>query len=122
MPKSRKELMVPLLIVGVGVGWLLNASAVLPGVDWAWSLGLGTLGIAMLVCAFDKVTAVAGPFLMIASGLSVARQSTRLDLEMEAPILVIVFGLLLFAVQLLPIPTPRWVLDDASRRECELAE
>src|SRR5262249_42124891 len=37
---SRTTLVVPILIIIVGVGWLLTAQGVAPGINWVWTLAL----------------------------------------------------------------------------------
>ncbi|HUR29752.1 MAG TPA: hypothetical protein VM509_16290 [Planctomycetota bacterium] len=110
MPK--KSLAVPLSIVTVGIGWLLNVSDVLQAVDWIWTLLLATAGLlAVLVGGWDKVTFVVAPLLLTASGLSVFRQLGRLPLERELPCLVILLGLLWTVAESLRLPAPGWMAE-----------
>jgi hypothetical protein len=102
---------VPVLIITVGVGALLSAMGVGEGVDWIWSLGLAVVGVFALASGVDKVTAVVGPFLVFASIFSVLRQTGRLSVNLEMPMLVIVFGVLMLIARIAPIPTPTWLLD-----------
>ena len=111
-PGSRGSIVVPILIITFGVGALLSAAGVAPGVDWIWTLGLAVAGILSLVGGIDKVTVVVGPFLLIASLLSVLRQTGRLSIAIEVPMLVIVFGVLMLVARVAPIPTPAWLRDD----------
>ena len=87
---SRAQLVIPVLIIAVGVGWLLTAQGYAPGVNWIWILGLGVVGILTFVLSkgFDKVSVVLGPFFLLASLLSVLRQTGRLSLDIEMPVLV----------------------------------
>jgi hypothetical protein len=75
--KSRAPLVIPILIIVVGVGWLLTAKGFGPGINWIWTLALGTIGMLTFVLSegFDKVSVVIGPFFMLASLLSVLRQT-----------------------------------------------
>jgi hypothetical protein len=76
-----------------------------PEINWVCSLGLGVIGIlTFVVSGFDKVTIVLGPFLLLASVLSVLRQTGTLRLEIEVPALVISVGVLLRVAQLPLIP------------------
>ncbi len=59
------------------------------------------------------VTVVVGPFFILASCLSVVRQSGRLDVDVEVPILVIIAGLLLLVARSPSIPIPKWVIENA---------
>ena len=112
MARSMKQCVVPLFIVAVGVGWLLNALTLVPGVDWAWTLGLAAVGVAVLARGFNKATVVVGPFLVVASVFSVARQTGNLSVDVEVPCLVITFGALLL-VQVMRLPLPKWLLEQS---------
>ena len=94
-------------LIAVGIGWLLNVQGVFPSVDWLWTGGLAVVGILMLVIGpIDKLIGVLGPFLIIASICSVLRQTEKLSIEKEIPILVIVLGILLVIVNVINLPTP----------------
>ncbi len=102
-----KKLVVPILTVIVGVTWLLNVLEIMPGVDWMWTVGLATVGIlTVAVGGLNKLTIVTGPFLMVASVCSLLRQTNRLVVDREIPILVIVLGILMLISQLSRLPTP----------------
>jgi hypothetical protein len=57
----------------------------------------------------NKVTVVVGPFFILASMLSVLRQSGQLSINIEVPILVIAVGILVLIARLPAIPAPSWV-------------
>jgi len=107
---SRTPLVIPILIVVVGVGWLLTAQGFGSGINWIWTLGLAVIGILTIVVSkgFDKTSVVIGPFFLVASLLSVLRQTGQLSLDVELPILVILIGVLLLVAQLPVIPKPDW--------------
>jgi len=48
---------------------------------------------------------------MIASCLSLMRQTNRLTLNIEVPILVIVAGLLMLVARLPSVPAPQWLAE-----------
>lgn len=107
MIDSRKRFVVPILIIILGVAWLLNVLNILPGVDWIWTAGLAAAGIlAFALGGINKLTVVVGPFLMVASVCSILRQTGRLEIDREVPILTIVLGCLLLLVQFLNLPLP----------------
>ena len=109
MKPDNKTLLLPMLLIVVGAGWLLTTLDVVPGIDWVWTLGLAAVGLlTFAVGGFDKVTVVIGPFFILASGLSVLRQTDRLQLDVEAPILVIISGILLLVARTPVIPVPKW--------------
>lgn len=107
-----KAIFFPLLIIALGVGWLLTVQGILPGVNWVWVLGLGAAGVAVLgIVGIDRATMVIGPFLIIAMFLSLLRQTERIDVDSEVPILVIAFGVLLMLVRVVKLPPARWLYD-----------
>ncbi len=87
--RDKTTLILPVLMIAVGCGWLLTVLGVAPEVDWIWTLVLAILGLMTFVLGgFDKVTLVIGIFLLAASGLSLLRQSGQLPLNIEVPVLV----------------------------------
>jgi hypothetical protein len=112
MNAEKKTLALPILLITVGAGWLLTTLGVAPGIDWVWTLCLAAVGIlAFVVCGFDKVTFVAGIFFVITSCLSILRQTGRMSIDVEVPVLVIVGGVLLLVARSAAIPMPKWVLE-----------
>jgi hypothetical protein len=53
-----------------------------------------------------------GPFFIVASCLSLLRQTDRLHINTEVPILVITAGVLLLVARLPSIPAPDWLIHD----------
>jgi hypothetical protein len=110
MSSDKRTVVVPLLIIAVGVGWLLTSLAVTPQIDWIWTIGLAVVGIVTFVVGgWNKLTFVVGAFFLFASGCSVLRQLGRLPLDVELPILFITLGLLLLAARHPAIPSPNWL-------------
>lgn len=113
MSSRRKSLCLPILIILLGTGWLLTAMNVVSGIDWIWILGLAAIGIVTFVVGgLDKTTVVIAPMFLAASVLSVLRQTGRLSMNIEVPILVIVLGVLMLVAHLKVIPAPKWLVDD----------
>ncbi len=110
MNGNKKALVAPILIIALGVGWLLTAQNIVPGVNWIWVVGLGVTGILILAASIDKVTAVVGPFLIAATFFSLMRQTGHMSVDTEAPSLVIAFGALMLLATILPIPLPAWMV------------
>ena len=103
----NKKLIAPILTIIVGLTGLLNTLNIIPEVDWAWSIGLATVGIlSVAIGGFNKVSIVTGPFLIIASVFSVMRQTGRINIDLEGPILVIVLGVLMLISQLSKLQLP----------------
>lgn len=107
---DKKSLILPVALIAVGTGWLLSTLGYMPNIDWLWTLGLAVVGLLIfLVGGFDKFTVVVGSFFIVASVASVARQTGRLPLNLEVPILVIVSGVLLLVARSPRIPKPKWL-------------
>jgi hypothetical protein len=104
--KSRKPaIAISFLIVALGIAWLLNAMRVAPNLDWIWIIGLGVSGILLLtVTRLDRFNFVAGLSLIVSSVLAVLRQSGKLTVNVEAPVLFITIGILLLLAQFIPLP------------------
>ena len=112
MQSNKKTLLIPLLMIIVGVGWLLTTLGVTPGIDWIWTLGLAAVGfLPFVIGGFDKATFVVGGFFIITCLLSVLRQTGRISIDVEMPVLVIVAGVLLLIARNPSIATPSWVID-----------
>lgn len=117
---DKKTLILPLLIISIGSGWLLTTLGIVPGINWIWTLGLAVVGLlSFAVSGIDKSTVVIGPFFLIASCLSVLRQTGRITLDVEVPILVIVIGCLLLVARSKSIPIPDWVVLETKDRTAE---
>ena len=113
MKAEKKTLILPILLITVGTGWLLTTLDVAPGIDWVWTLALAVVGLlTMAVGGIDKVSIVVGPFLIIAGCLSVLRQTGRVHMDIEVPILVIVAGVLLLVARTPAVPIPEWIVQE----------
>ena len=119
MNEDKRTLVVPILLITVGSGWLLTVMEILPGINWIWTLGLAVIGICTFpVAGYNKFSFVAGPFFILASLLSVLRQMGRLPLDYEIPVLVIALGALMLVARSPGIPVPEW-LEKPSGRKAE---
>ncbi len=110
MNSGKTMLVVPLLLITVGTGWLLTTLGVAPDIDWIWTLGLVVIGVTVLTRGIDKVTVVVGPFFLVSSFLSLLRQTGRLEVDVEVPILVISAGLLMLVARINAVPVPDWFI------------
>ena len=116
MTTDKKTLTLPILFIVVGIGWLLTNLEIGPNINWAWSLGLGAIGVLTFTFfGIDKVSVVLGPFFILASTFSILRQSGRLHFDIEVPIMVIVFGVLLLVARSSLVPIPDWVPKEARK-------
>ena len=113
MTSDKKTLLFPVLLITIGIGWLLTTLGIAPRIDWVWTLGLAAFGLLTFpLGGYNKVTVVIGPFFMLACCLSVLRQTGRLRLDIEVPILVITAGTLMLFARQRSIPLPRWLVDE----------
>lgn len=112
MAGRAPSMVVPVLLITVGVGWLLSTLGVAPDINWVWTLGLGVVGVLVFaIYGVDKATIVVGTLFILTSTLSVLRQSGRLTLEVEVPILVIAAGVLMMVSRHPRAPPPAWLLE-----------
>jgi hypothetical protein len=117
MTTDRKTLIIPILLITLGVGWLLTTLGIVPDVNWVWTLALALVGVlCFAVGGFDKVSVAVGPFFILASCLSLLRQTGRLDPDTEVPILVIAAGVLLLVARMRSIPAPGWLIESQKNR------
>jgi hypothetical protein len=113
MTASKSTVLLPVLLIAVGSGWLLSRSGIAPEVDWVWTLILAALGIfTFILGGLDKVTAIVGPLLLVGSGMSWLRQTGRISVGFEVPALMILGGVLALVAHLRIIPPPRWLRAD----------
>ena len=118
MKSDKTPLILAVLLITIGTGWLMTTLGVAPGVNWVWTLGLAIVGMLTLALnGFDKVTIVGGPFLIVASCLSLLRQTGRLHVDIEVPILVIVAGVLMLIARSPAIPIPQWLILAPTERD-----
>jgi hypothetical protein len=116
MKPDKLTIIFPIMLITIGGGWLLTTMGVAESIDWVWTLGLAVTGLlAMVIGGFNKVTVVIGPFFVVTSILSVLRQTDRLHIDVEVPILVILAGVLLLIARAPNIPAPDWILPDPHR-------
>ena len=110
--QSKGPIVLAILIITVGTGWLLTVQGFGPGINWVWALGLGVLGILTFIISggVDKVSVFLGPFFLLSSLLSILRQTGRLATDIEVPVLVILLGVLLLVAQMPFIPVPGWIV------------
>lgn len=115
---SRTSLIVPVLLIAIGTGWLLASMGIAPKILWVWTLGLGAIGVlTFLVWGLDKVTVVLGPLFLLASVLSVLRQSERITVNAELPLLIIAAGVLALVAHLPGVPVPAWLEFDSPAKK-----
>jgi hypothetical protein len=114
--KSRSrsaKIAAPILITAVGLGWLLTAQGMIPGVQWAWVLGLAALGAVVLFLeGVNKFSFVVGPSLIVGSLLSILRQTGYISVDTEVPLLTITIGIFWTLTFLLPLRQPSWIIPD----------
>lgn len=105
MKRLPKQFILPLALIALGLGWLLNVLDLPLAVDWFWVCGLAIAGLLTILAGGpDKLTLVAGPFLLAGACTYILRKLGHLTLSQEVPILVVVLGVLLLLVNLFKLP------------------
>jgi hypothetical protein len=113
MTPAKSTLILPILIITLGVGWLLTTLGVQPKINWVWTFGLVVIGLLTFALnGLNKMTVVIGPLMIVAGCLSLLRQTGRLTVDVEIPILVIVIGVLLLIARSSVIAAPHWMTED----------
>ncbi|MFM7137371.1 MAG: hypothetical protein ACKO1M_09945 [Planctomycetota bacterium] len=110
MPEDRTVLVLGILLVALGGGWLLSSMGFIPAVEWAWTIGLAVVGVlAVTLSGFDKVSFVVGGFFGLASLFSMLRQLAVMPAAVEVPSLVLSAGVVLLLARSRALPLPRWI-------------
>ncbi len=111
------------LIIVAGASWLMNSLQVMPGVDWMWVGWVGVCGLLILLLGgMNKVSAVLGPFLIVAAVVSIFEQTGQLKWKFAIPTLVIVFGVLLLLVTLTPLKLPKCLDEREGKKEAKTGD
>jgi hypothetical protein len=99
------KLAIPILIIGFGVVWLLDALDVTLPLGFVWTCVLFAIGVAILVgTGVNKEGFPWGMFFLAAGTCSILRQAHILPMRVELPLLVIVLGVPLGISQTSLIP------------------
>lgn len=117
---SKSSLAIPILIIVIGAGWLLSASAkeLDTGLYWLWSIGLAVAGVAVMASrGVDKVSIVIGPFFLLAALLPPLWQGKDLSLDIELAGLVLANGVLMLLAKATAFPEPKRVEAGTSLRQ-----
>lgn len=110
MPRT---LLPSIFVTAFGFAWLISALGVIPQVNWIWTIGLGVVGLSTIAYqGINKLSVIVGPGFIVASLFSFLRQLDFLTLEVEAPMLVIVTGILMGLAHLQSIPKPTWLFSE----------
>lgn len=105
MQGKSQSIAISLLVIAVGGAWLLNTMNIIPGVNWVWTVGLAASGILLvMLTGLNKLSVVVGPFLLVASILSLLRQQGTLHIDREVPYLVIALGVLMLFSTMSSLP------------------
>jgi hypothetical protein len=90
------KFVIPILIVGFGAMWMLDALDIALPLAFVWTCMLFAIGIAILAgTGFNKEGFPWGMFFLAAGTCSILRQAHVLAVRVELPLLVIVLGVLL---------------------------
>lgn len=110
MTTQQKRFLFPVILLTIGAGHLLNVQGFIPQVDWLWTGLLGVAGLLILIIGSrNKMTFTIGPWLIVVSICSFLRETGRLEMKTEVPILVISLGAFLLISELMKLPTPDYL-------------
>jgi hypothetical protein len=97
----------PVLLVVFGFCWLLAEMKVFDIGKMMWTMGLLCAGVALFIHGgVNKATFVLGGFLICGSVMSLLRYNGVFSMEIEVPVLVMIFGALMTINQTRFIPQP----------------
>lgn len=98
----------PIILIVVGAGWLLNELHLFPDANWIVILGLIVAGVLILTLeGFNSTSIVKGPLLIAAGVVLYLHQHEGLDWRILVPSLLIFAGLLLLVSRSGALPEPR---------------
>jgi hypothetical protein len=101
--QSRATLVIPIVMLGAGTGWVLQILGVAPGVDWMWTLGLASVGVwALIAAGMKRFGVVVGPFFLAASSLTALQQLGHIPIAPVVPLLCTALGGLLLVARVFP--------------------
>jgi hypothetical protein len=93
-------------VLVVGCVSLLVALDYLPNIDWVWVLMLLGMAGLSLIAGINKVSFVLAGALFAASVGSVLRQTGRITMNVEVPVLIMFTGVLILVAMVLKLRTP----------------
>lgn len=121
MNTTRATMILPILLISVGGGWLLTNLGLMPGIDWIWTISLAVTGVLFLVIGgMNKFTVTMGPLCIVGSFLSILRQNGRIGVGDEIPLLMITLGVCMLVARNPRIPVPDWVVTTESGSSTKL--
>jgi hypothetical protein len=87
---------IPALVAGLGVLWMLDVLGMTPPLGMVWIVGLAGIGIGIFASrGFNKETFPWGGFFFACAACSLLRQLDVLEFKVELPLLLIILGVLL---------------------------
>lgn len=96
---------IPALVVGLGILWMLDVLGVMPPLGIVWIVGLAGIGIGIFASrGFNKESFPWGGFFFACAACSLLRQLGILEFKVELPLLLIILGVLLGINQTAIIP------------------
>ncbi len=110
----------PIVLIVLGGGWLLNSLHWLPDVQWLWIFGLAGAGLAILLLdGFTKSSVVSGPLLILAGLMAFLRMYHNLGWRFIIPIMLICWGVTMLIARSPSIPASRGLQGRTGRRQGE---
>lgn len=116
----KTSLTAGVLMITLGLGQLLSAMGVVPEINWVWTMFLAASGVLVFVLGgVNKATVVLGPFFLFGSILSILRETGKIEINVELPMLVILVGILVLIAHHPSLPAPAWLLPASSSKPKE---
>ena len=95
-----RSVVLPVLLIAIGAGWLMNELDLFPSLTWMAILGLTLSGLAVLAIeGVNKSTIVVGPMLIAAGTTTFLRQQYQLPWSIQWPALMILCGLVMLVAR-----------------------
>jgi hypothetical protein len=104
---NKKGVIISLLLILTGIGWLLTINNVMENVNWVWPIFLFSVGVISLgFYGINKVNFSIGTVFIISSATSILRQNGKITFQLEIPILLIFLGIFMLISFLINLKTP----------------
>ncbi|WP_255990435.1 hypothetical protein [Chitinolyticbacter albus] len=100
-----RNALIPVSLIVIGAGWLVNSLSIAPAVSWIVVFGLVIAGAAVLVIdGANRSSRVSGPMLIAGGAAVFAHQFYAIGWSVLLPLLLMLLGVLMLLVRVDGIP------------------